>query len=213
MNTKPKFCSECGAPLGENDRFCPVCGAKVVDADEPDHKKTPRKKVPTPPPTLYTSGNTTDERKAPINVGKVQHTARFSYRMGAMLIDWSIVIFVGIAIASKMDETTYLSDEDYLVTVIIVSLLYDVIMEASNAQTTIGKYMFGLKVTDMNGARCTFGCTAIRAISRIASLSSLGFGYLMISFTKREQALHDKLAKTLVVEDDIKVKFMKNLLK
>ncbi len=45
-NAKPKFCSECGAPLGENDRFCPVCGAKVVDMNNHSKKKFPTKKKP-----------------------------------------------------------------------------------------------------------------------------------------------------------------------
>lgn len=49
-NIKPKFCSECGASLEENDHFCPVCGTKVVYVYESDQKKAPAKKAPTPPP-------------------------------------------------------------------------------------------------------------------------------------------------------------------
>ncbi len=59
MSTKQKFCSECGAPLEESDRFCPVCGAKVV-VDEPDQKKSPTKKVPNPPPVENENRSTDD---------------------------------------------------------------------------------------------------------------------------------------------------------
>lgn len=47
-NIKPKFCSECGASLGDNDHFCPVCGAKVVYVNESDQKKSSIKKAPSP---------------------------------------------------------------------------------------------------------------------------------------------------------------------
>lgn len=54
MSTKPKFCSECGAPLEENDHFCPVCGAKVMNEDESYQKKSPIEKK---------LGPTTEENK------------------------------------------------------------------------------------------------------------------------------------------------------
>ena len=49
MSIKQKFCSECGAPLEENDRFCPVCGTKVIDEDENDERKPSSKKTPHSP--------------------------------------------------------------------------------------------------------------------------------------------------------------------
>ena len=45
-DVKPKFCSECGALLGKNDRFCPVCGVKVTNSERLSRKKYPSKKVP-----------------------------------------------------------------------------------------------------------------------------------------------------------------------
>ena len=37
--SKKKFCSECGAELGENAKFCPECGSPV-----PEKKKAPKKR-------------------------------------------------------------------------------------------------------------------------------------------------------------------------
>ena len=45
MRTKQRFCSECGVSLEENDHFCPVCGAKVLDEDESNQKKSSIKKT------------------------------------------------------------------------------------------------------------------------------------------------------------------------
>jgi len=41
-----KFCSECGVPLEQNDRFCPICGTKVIDVNEPKKKQSQIKKDP-----------------------------------------------------------------------------------------------------------------------------------------------------------------------
>ncbi len=87
-----------------------------------------------------------------------------------------------------------------LVSMFISSWLYSAGLEASRLQGTVGNLIFGLKVTDEKGQRCTLGRTTVRFFSKILSALTLGFGYLMIIFTKRKQALHDILAKTLVVK-------------
>ncbi len=45
MSIKQRFCSECGAPLGENDKFCPVCGTKVLELDTLEETKSPTENV------------------------------------------------------------------------------------------------------------------------------------------------------------------------
>lgn len=35
----PKFCKECGTPLGEGDRFCPGCGTPIA-ASNPTSQQT-----------------------------------------------------------------------------------------------------------------------------------------------------------------------------
>ena len=62
MSRKQRFCSECGAPLEENDHFCPVCGSKVMDAGESDQKKSPIKKAPTE--KIITSSSQQNKKKS-----------------------------------------------------------------------------------------------------------------------------------------------------
>jgi uncharacterized RDD family membrane protein YckC len=84
---------------------------------------------------------------------------------------------------------------------IFLSWLYFASMQSSTTQASLGMMAVGLRVTDLNGRRITFG----RATGRyFASLLSgccliLCIGYLMIAWTIQAQALHDKIADTLVL--------------
>lgn len=232
MSIKSKFCSECDATLEENDRFCAVCGAKVVDMDEQNHEKSsarnasrampPKKSKPKVAP--YVSSSSVGSTSSPAEESHILPSARFSYRIGAMIIDWALVVLIGLVgflILDIIHEYVYRFSDNKTLTIILVLLLflipiiiawyYTSKMEASKLQTSIGKYLFGLKVTNKKGVRCSFGCTSVRFIGKLISLALGGLGYLMIAFTRDKQALHDKLANTFVVEDEMKVKFMKKL--
>lgn len=78
--------------------------------------------------------------------------------------------------------------------------LYYSLLESSASQATIGKMALGIKVTDEHGQRLTWP----HAIGRwfAAGLSYLTFyiGFFAAAFTERKQALHDLVAKTLVVD-------------
>jgi len=76
---------------------------------------------------------------------------------------------------------------------------YFAIMESSDSQATIGKKVLGIKVTDEFGQRMSFGRATGRYFSKYISSLILGIGYLMAAFMDRKQALHDKIASTLVI--------------
>lgn len=57
----------------------------------------------------------------------------------------------------------------------------------------------GLKVTDEYGQRISFQRAVGRQFAKILSGLTCGIGYLLIAFTPRKQALHDFVARTLVV--------------
>lgn len=76
--------------------------------------------------------------------------------------------------------------------------LYEALMESSTRQATLGKMVFGMKVTDLGGNRISFGRATGRHFGKWVSALILGIGYIMAGFTERKQALHDMLAGTLV---------------
>ncbi len=78
------------------------------------------------------------------------------------------------------------------------SWLYEAFMESSSYQATLGKMIFGMKVTDLNGNRISFERATGRHFAKWLSAMILGIGYLMVAFTERKQGLHDLLAGTLV---------------
>jgi uncharacterized RDD family membrane protein YckC len=77
--------------------------------------------------------------------------------------------------------------------------LYFGLMESSAKQGTLGKMAVGIKVTDLNGNRISFGRATGRFFSKILSGLILYVGYMMAGFTEKKQALHDMIAGTLVV--------------
>ncbi|MBC7815581.1 MAG: RDD family protein [Planctomycetaceae bacterium] len=84
---------------------------------------------------------------------------------------------------------------------IVFPWLYSAFEESSPAQATLGKKMLGLRVTDLDGDRISFGQASGRHFGKILSNFFCSIGFIMAGFTEKKQALHDMLAGTLVVKD------------
>ena len=88
---------------------------------------------------------------------------------------------------------------------IILVLLYKPLMEASDYQSTFGKYFLNMKIVDKEGRKITFTKSFIRTIvhllhTAIPFLNTVSWlAFLMIGFTEYKQGLHDFLAGTYVV--------------
>lgn len=76
--------------------------------------------------------------------------------------------------------------------------LYEAFMTSSVRQATLGKMIFGMKVTDLNGNRISFERASGRYFAKWLSALTLLIGYIIAGFTERKQALHDMIAGTLV---------------
>lgn len=152
--------------------------------------------------------------------------ASFMARFAALIIDAIIIgciqfiviapimAALGLGIASQVDNSGELSDEaavgmvgaiiagvgSVIVIVYAISILYFAIMESSKTQGSVGKMALGIKVTDMEGNRITFGKAFLRSIGKLISSMIMYIGYLMAAFTEKKQALHDMIATTLVVK-------------
>jgi uncharacterized RDD family membrane protein YckC len=81
-----------------------------------------------------------------------------------------------------------------------VAGLYFSLFESSSHQATPGKMALGIKVTDAQGRRLSFGHALGRWFSALLSYLTLYVGFFMAGFTERKRALHDMVAGTLVVD-------------
>jgi uncharacterized RDD family membrane protein YckC len=77
--------------------------------------------------------------------------------------------------------------------------LYFALMESSKNQATLGKMALGLRVTELDGRRISFGRATGRYFAKILSTMTLMIGYIMAAFTSKKQALHDFVAGTMVL--------------
>jgi len=82
---------------------------------------------------------------------------------------------------------------------IVVGWAYYAAMESSTMQATLGKMALGIKVTDLNGDRISFGRATGRHFGKIISGAICLIGFIMAAFTEKKQALHDIMAGCLVV--------------
>jgi uncharacterized RDD family membrane protein YckC len=86
----------------------------------------------------------------------------------------------------------------YFLLSVLTPWLYYSLFEAGNWQATPGKRILGVYVTDLRGQRITFGRASGRYFSKFISSLILGIGYIIAGLTQNKQALHDKIASTLV---------------
>ncbi len=70
-------------------------------------------------------------------------------------------------------------------------------------QGTPGKLLLGYRIVDArSGGRPQLWQVLVRLLGYALSALPLGLGFLWIIWDRRHQGWHDKLARTLVVEDD-----------
>ncbi len=136
----------------------------------------------------------------------------FWIRVVAAIIDGIILqvvvspirmIFGGLGMAGMMSGVPHvglhlLGGGVVFIVLIFGSWLYEAFMESSSYQATLGKMIFGMKVTDLNGNRISFERATGRHFAKWLSAMILFIGYMMVGFTERKQGLHDLLAGTLV---------------
>jgi uncharacterized RDD family membrane protein YckC len=200
------FCNKCGTLNTVGAQFCSHCGASTIP--------TPG----VPPAAASSSANPAPPYSAPAPYYQAAPTAGVGYggfwiRVVAAIIDGVLLrvvvapvgmIFGGLGLAGGMMGGVphiglgLLGGGVTFVLVLFGSWLYEAAMESSSYQATLGKMIFGMKVTDLNGNRISFGRATGRHFAKWISTLILCIGYIMVGFTERKQGLHDLLAGTLV---------------
>jgi uncharacterized RDD family membrane protein YckC/Tfp pilus assembly major pilin PilA len=123
--------------------------------------------------------------------------ANFWRRAGAAIVDYLIVSFATGVLLAILGPALGFGTAFPLILLAVV--LYYVGFESSALQATPGKLALSIKVTDLEGERIGIGRSLGRYIGKFVSGLTLGIGYIMAFFTSHRQALHDKIASTLVV--------------
>jgi uncharacterized RDD family membrane protein YckC len=122
----------------------------------------------------------------------------------AMLIVFIVLGLLGASAAAAGGEAGAAAALSMLLFVIpflvVGGWLYFALMESSVRQGTLGKMAIGIKVTDLNGNRISFGRATGRHFAKIVtSLIPLAIGWMLAGWTAKKQALHDMMASCLVV--------------
>ena len=150
---------------------------------------------------------------------------------GIILIIWNFIAFGRQP--NKIDNPQAIV---YYILIIICGWLYFAIMESSSLQSTLGKQLLGITVTDSHGNEISFGRATARYFGKVVwlliflialAIASIGqstggsnspylavagllyiisfltllIGYIMALFTPEKQALHDIIARCLVVNN------------
>lgn len=138
--------------------------------------------------------------------------AGFWRRVSAYLIDSLLIGVVNFTISFVLGIMAALTGSAELaiavnlvgtVISIVLTWLYFAKLESGDAQSTLGKRAMSLKVTDEFGNRITFARATGRHFAKIISGLIFAIGFFMAGFTERKQGLHDTLAKTFVVFDNV----------
>ncbi|MBM3400978.1 MAG: RDD family protein, partial [Bacteroidetes bacterium] len=136
-----------------------------------------------------------------------QYFASLDVRLLAVIIDYFIIFAIYCVIATIV--VIFIDEKQMRIVVSVAGLaiiplsklIYCTLMESSVRQGSWGKILMGLKVSDEKGAPIAFGHSLIRNLSKMISTGTIGLGYMMGFFDRKQQCLHDKIAGTLVIKD------------
>lgn len=80
--------------------------------------------------------------------------------------------------------------------------IYFVGLECSMRQATWGMQAMEIRVISLEGGRLSFRAAASRfMLAFFLFIATFGISFLIIFFTRRKQAMHDKIAGSLVVKE------------
>ena len=114
-----------------------------------------------------------------------------AYLMDLLLIYSSIFVIKAIFNINILDEL-----EEILI--LFLNILYNVIMVSSKNQATLGKMLCKIIITDEYGKRLSIAHSFGRCMAYYYSYITFGIGFLMILFSKKKLALHDRISHTYV---------------
>jgi len=180
------YCGQCGTSNDDSDRYCIKCGKELAPQASGSHGGAPgpgAAAVPVADGALVFAG--------------------FWTRVAAYIVDY-VILVVAIVILAMATRAAARSDAATasitLLLYLAVPWLYTALFESGPSQATPGKLALQVKVTDLQGRRIGFGRATARYFAEWITGLTFGVGYAMTAFTSKRQALHDKIAETVVVK-------------
>jgi uncharacterized RDD family membrane protein YckC len=132
--------------------------------------------------------------------------APFSLRCGALLIDYTVVVVIVAfsTLLARMFSARSTADAaltaGLLVAAVVAAL--DLVLLPAFTGRTVGKWATGLRVERRDGEPLSFGRALLRqTLGYLASLVTLGLGFLLAALSREGRALHDVIAGTVVVRE------------
>lgn len=125
-------------------------------------------------------------------------------RVAAFLVDAAIEVTLMLPVGMGIGNVLGSDGSDVAgVIATALGLLFDSVyftaFESSPLQASPGKWLLGLRVTDLDGRRISLLRASGRYLGKGLSAVLLLLGFVMIAFHRRKQGLHDVLARTLVL--------------
>jgi uncharacterized RDD family membrane protein YckC len=134
----------------------------------------------------------------------------FWSRVGASIIDSILILLLTSPIVYLIYGPRYFTDNkqliaggwDFMATWVLPAVAVIVFWIYRSA--TPGKIILGMRIVDAEtGGKPSTGQLIGRYFAYYVSAIPLSLGFLWIAFDKRKQGWHDKLAGTVVIEDDV----------
>ena len=110
-----------------------------------------------------------------------------------------VAVIAGMTFGESSEPTAVILTVALNLAIFVATWLYFALMESSKLQATLGKLVIGVVVSDLDGNRISFGRASGRYFGKAVSTVILMIGYMMAGWTGRKQALHDIMAKCLVI--------------
>jgi uncharacterized RDD family membrane protein YckC len=96
----------------------------------------------------------------------------------------------------------------YILALFLLPLSYFAFMEISPLQATIGKWIFRLRVTDLQGNKIKLWQALVRHFLQYLGAAILYADYFVIPFRDKKQSLHDIVAQTVVVRKSTRTRVL-----
>ena len=112
----------------------------------------------------------------------------------------ALSVYIAAPQGSPAEASASVTLFGYAVIFMIIQSAYNIIMEASATQATLGKMLVGAQVTARDGSKPSLGKVIMRnTVGRfVVNLVPVYAGYLMGLFNKERRCLHDMMSGTVV---------------